>query len=202
MASRPYRNLRIDQLEQLFAETGENEPHLYRILGELNYRSTARAIDLKRRLEKHLKNVFPASPNEPAWARPQSPSSERSGKAAPLRSEAVHPAAANRAKVLPAQAPAALLQEPRAEPEPRMISTDEASRDVPPAEAGRPALAPAAPLHEPRAEPEPRMISTDEASRDVPPAEAGRPALSPAQRGVSQLLDYVRDLIQLSDKAV
>ena len=165
MASRPYRNLRIDQLEQLFAETGENEPHLYRILGELNYRSTARAIDLKRRLEKHLKNVFPASPNEPASARPQSPSSERSGKAAPLRSEAVHPAAANRAKVLPAQAPAALLQEPRAEPEPR-------------------------------------MISTDEASRDVPPAEAGRPALSPAQRGVSQLLDYVRDLIQLSDKAV
>ena len=163
MASRPYRNLRIDQLEQLFAETGENEPHLYRILGELNYRSTARAIDLKRRLEKHLKNVFPASPNEPAWARPQSPSSERSGKAAPLRSEAVHPAAANRAKVLPAQAPAALLQEPRAEPEPR-------------------------------------MISTDEASRDVPPAEAGRPPLSPAQRGVSQLLDYVRVLIQLSDK--
>ena len=46
------------------------------------------------------------------------------------------------------------------------------------------------------------MISTDKASRDVPPAEAGRPALSPAQRGVSQLLDYVRVLIQLSDKAV
>lgn len=62
MASRPYRSLRIDQLEQLFAKAGENESHLHAILGELNHRSTVRALDLKQRLEKHLKTVLRSPP--------------------------------------------------------------------------------------------------------------------------------------------
>lgn len=165
MASRPYRSLRINQLEQLFAKAGENESHLHAILGELNHRSTVRALDLKRRVEKHLKTVLPVSPNGPASARSQPQSSESLGGGALPRNEAGQTAATRQAKVPPTQTSAA-------------------------------------PLHEPRAEPEPQKISPDEARTEATPAAAAKPDLSPSQRGVTQLIDYVRVLTELSDKAV
>jgi very-short-patch-repair endonuclease len=165
MASRPYRSLRIDQLEQLFAKAGENESYLHAILGELNHRSTVRALDLKQRLEKHLKTVLPTSADGPASIRPQPQSSESLGGRALPANVAEQTAATRQAKVPPTQTPAA-------------------------------------PLHEPRAESEPRKISPDEARTEAPPAAAPKPDLSPSQRGVTQLIDYVRVLIELSDKAV
>jgi very-short-patch-repair endonuclease len=159
MAARPYRHLRIDELDRLFAEPRTNESCLRAILGELNHRSTGRAVDLKRRLEKHLKTVFATSYNEPASVQPQSPMDFG-------RSEAVPVAAAMREpKVLPFQAPAPPLQQERANPESRITLPDEASTGT--------------------AHP-----------------EADKPELSPSQRGVTQLIDYVRVLIELSDKAV
>ena len=166
MADRPYRHLRIDELDRLFVDSRVNESHLRAILGELNHRSTARAIDLKRRLEKHLKAVFAASPNEHASTRPQPPPSVNPQILDLSRSEAAPLAAAMReSKVLPIQPTAP-------------------------------------PLHQQPAEAETRIISRDESPAGVAPQGAETPELSKSQRGVTQLIDYVRVLIELSDKAV
>lgn len=165
MAARPYRHLRIDELDRLFAELRTNELCLRAILGELGHRSTARAVALKRRLDEHLKTVFAASPNEPASVRPQSPPATRPVQKDFGRSEAAPVAAALREpKVLPIQAPAPPFQQQRVNPELRMTPPDE------PSTVARP--------------------------------QADKPELSPSQRGVTQLIDYVRVLIELSDKAV
>src|SRR5205085_3201610 len=121
MTARPYGQLRIDQLDRLFTESRENESCLRAILAELTHRSTTRAVDLKRRLEKHLKTVLPASPNETSSVRPQPPSSTRPVQAVPPWNEAAHVAAAVREpKVLPIEAPAPPLHQPRREPESRI----------------------------------------------------------------------------------
>src|SRR6267154_2152111 len=73
MAARPYSNLRIEELDRLFTESRYNESRLHAILSELDHRTTARAIDLKRRLEKHLKTALPVSTNSASSIRPQSP---------------------------------------------------------------------------------------------------------------------------------
>jgi hypothetical protein len=56
MAARPYRNMRVDELDRLFAEAPQNAARLHAILTELGFRSTSRALDLKRRLQTHLAN--------------------------------------------------------------------------------------------------------------------------------------------------
>lgn len=65
-----------------------------------------------------------------------------------------------------------------------------------------PIQAPASPLHQQRAQPEMRITPPDEPSADAVRPDADKPELSPSQRGVTQLIDYVRILIELSDKAV
>ena len=165
MAARPYRHLRIDVLERLFDKSRANKSCLRAILGELHNRSTARAVDMKRRLEKHLKTVFAASSNEPASVRPQPSPTTRPVQKDFGRSEA---------------APAApTLREPKV----------------------LPIQAPAPPLHQQRVDPETRITPPDEASPRTAPPEADKPELSTSQRGVTQLIDYVRVLIELSDKA-
>ena len=144
---------------------GRTSSCLRAILGELNHRSTARAVDLKRRLEKHLKTVFAASPNEPSSVRPQPPPTTRPVQKDLGRSEAAPAAPTMREpKVLPIQAPTP-------------------------------------PLHQQRVDPETRITPPDEASPRTARPEAAKPELSPSQRGVTQLIDYVRVLIELSDKA-
>jgi len=166
MVARPYRQLRIDELDRLFAESRANESCLRAILGELNHRSTARAVDLKRRLEKHLKTLFAASPNEPASARPQPPPIARPAQMDLGESE-----------VAPLDA---------AMSEPKVLSIQ--------------AVAP--PLHQHAAEPESRITPPDDEPAHALRSEADKPELSPSQRGVTRLIDYVRVLIELSDKAV
>ena len=166
MAARPYRNLRIDELDRLFAESRTNESCLRAILSELNHRSTARAVALKRRLDEHLKTVVAASPNEPASVRPQPSPTTRPVQKGFGRNEAAPVGPTTREpKVLPIEAPAP-------------------------------------PLHQRRVEPETRITPPDEASPAAARLEADKAELSPSQRGVTQLIDYVRVLIELSDKAV
>ncbi len=64
-----------------------------------------------------------------------------------------------------------------------------------------PIQAPTPPLHQQRVDPETRITPPDEASPRTARPEAAKPELSPSQRGVTQLIDYVRVLIELSDKA-
>jgi hypothetical protein len=63
MTARPYRQLRVEELDRLFAAAPQDAARLHAILGELEYRSTVRALDLKRRLEDHLKSGQGASLN-------------------------------------------------------------------------------------------------------------------------------------------
>lgn len=160
MAGRPYRHLRIDQLDQLFAESRENESRIRTILSELDHRSTARAIDLRERLEKHLKTAPRVSTNGSATARPQ-----QSGESEPVPTILPRQEAVRQPMVLPIQVPAPQLDKPHVDSGQRVIQPD---ADL--SNAARP---------------------------DKP-----KPELSPPQGGVTQLIEYVRVLIELSDKAV
>jgi len=73
MGKRPYRRMKVDELDRLFSSALHDETLARAILGELGFRSTSKALDLKQRIEAHLKNGRPAA--EPAKSpRAQSPS--------------------------------------------------------------------------------------------------------------------------------
>jgi hypothetical protein len=65
-----------------------------------------------------------------------------------------------------------------------------------------PIEASAPPLHQPRAEPESQITPPDRKPAVAAHSDAGKPELSPLQRGVTQLIEYVRVLNELADKAV
>jgi hypothetical protein len=58
----------------------------------------------------------------------------------------------------------------------------------------RPIQAPAPPFHQERAEPESRVNPSVNERAGTARPEADKPDLSPSQRGVTQLIDYVRVL--------
>jgi very-short-patch-repair endonuclease/transcription elongation GreA/GreB family factor len=185
MAARPYRNLRIDELDRLFTKSQDDEACLrvilgelkHRIiLGELNRRTTAQAIDLRKRLEKHLKIALPPAISSASAVRPQPPDTTKPAQLDLLQSGAAAAASATAAAVRGSKAPA--IQQ----------------RTPPP------------PLPRQRPEPERRAASPDRMPRAAAAAaahpEAGKAELSPIQCGVTQLIDYVRVLLELSDKPV
>jgi hypothetical protein len=55
MAARPYRQLKVDEIDQLLKQSRQDEALLRAVLDELNYRSTSKALALKRRVEGVLK---------------------------------------------------------------------------------------------------------------------------------------------------
>src|SRR5580704_17844361 len=113
MAARPYSNLRIEELDRLFTESRDNESRLHAIQGELDHRTTARAIDLKRRLERHLKTAPPASTNSASSIRPQSPPTTKPVQLDLHQSGAMPTAGIVRSpKVLPIQNPPPPLRQP------------------------------------------------------------------------------------------
>src|SRR6266852_3330812 len=73
MAARPYQHMRVDELDRLFTDAPLNAARLDAILTELGFRSTSRALDLKRRLEDHLK-VGPKASHQKAAVAPEQPS--------------------------------------------------------------------------------------------------------------------------------
>src|SRR5216684_2810034 len=74
MAARPYQHMRVDELDRLFTEAPQNAARLEAILSELGFRSTSRALDLKRRLEDHLKAGLTTLPKQATAAAPKQPS--------------------------------------------------------------------------------------------------------------------------------
>jgi hypothetical protein len=156
MAARPYRNMRVDELDRLFAEAPQNAARLHAILTELGLRSTSRALDLKRRLQTHLANGPLSQSSEQATVVPKE--QPRPARTPPRRDDE-----AGAAGEMDAQEAEPNRQQFRAE---RPMDATSMSQ--------QPATAPGSP----------------------------KPELSPAQHGVSQLIDYVRVLIELADKPV
>ena len=156
MAARPYRNMRVDELDRLFAEAPQNAARLHAILTELGFRSTSRALNLKRRLQTHLANGQLSHSSEQATDAPKE--QPRPARKPPQRDDE-----AGAAGEMDAQEAGPNRQEFHAE---RPMDATPMNH--------QPATAPGSP----------------------------KPELSPAQRGVSQLIDYVRVLIELADKPV
>jgi very-short-patch-repair endonuclease len=169
MTARPYRQLKVDDIDRLVSHNESDEVLLRAVLDELSFRSTSKAAVSKRRVEALLKHA-PISPPKPSLNSPSPPSSTREASAA---------------------APPSLATETR----PSAQDPKEARNNLP---QERPPTA--------KSSPSPDI----EAVEDVQPAiQPSRPAaelpkreLSPEQIGVSQLIDYVRTLVELSDKAV
>jgi len=162
MGERPYRQLKVDELDRLFSSAPHNEVLVRAVLEELAFRSTSKALDLKRRIENHRKTggVLELA-NQPGTqaSRPKTPNA----------------------------APTSLL------PETGVLGQSDASEET-------------------TAKVEPKDLDTDEAEPpsqsenhiSAPPHQAvsAKPALTPAQAGVTQLIDYVRVLIELADKPI
>jgi hypothetical protein len=85
MIERPYLHMRVDELDRLFSESPLDEARVHAILSELGYRTTDRALDLKRRLESHLKTAPSASLNSAAAALRQPSSALPPRQAAPAQ---------------------------------------------------------------------------------------------------------------------
>jgi hypothetical protein len=142
MAARPYRYLRIDELDRLFSESRDNESCLRAILTELGYRTTARAIDLKQRVEKHLKSARSTFANSTSPVRPQSPPTAKPAQSDLYQSRAAPTAGLARSpKVLPIQDdPHPPIDEQRPQPEPIVAAPGETPAVRP--EAAKPELSP------------------------------------------------------------
>ena len=168
MTARPYRQMGADELDQLFAGAPHNAERLHAILCELEYRSTAKALDLKRRLKDRLKLGPVAAPDKDATTRQQALS------------------VAQAVRMTPAEKGAPLAPEDHAEERVRPLEPGEARA---------------------RPQPEPMVSelpieSMKQASAMSGPNNTSKPEMTPAQRGVTQLIDYVRVLIELADKPV
>ena len=158
MDARPFQKMRVDELDHLFAEAPHDVDRLRAILAELGFRSTNRALELKRRLEEHLR-VRPAdSPGGAAVASNSEPSSVTPVPPEPAQRDDLHSGQADGP-----QQPSSVRLESRGE---RRSGEAMSHSD-----------------------------GTDQTG-------SRGPELSAEQRGVSQLIDYVRVLIELSDKAV
>lgn len=165
MGARRYSHLKVDELQQIFASAPHDGVRVRSILEELGFRSTAKALDLKRHIENHLKKpAAPASNHTESFA-----------------------------------------QRPRAQEAPTIQETPsregaEAYSKDGPAHAASPVDAPAA---KPDSETGAADIDSERPSvSPTRPAVAPRPPLSPEQAGITQLIDYVRVLIELADKPV
>jgi len=170
MTERPYRQLKVDDIDRLISQNKLDEALLRVVLNELNHRNTSKAADLKRRVETLLKPA-PTSTSKPmADKPPQPPSSTRqdSSEAAQIR------APATRSDV----------------EQPTGPSTD-SPKDFP-----RPSASP----------PPSNMGAVENVRPAAPPSrpvtESPKRELSPEKVRVTQLIDYVRTLVELSDKAV
>lgn len=172
MAARTYGRLKIDEIDGLLKRSEPDEALLRAVLDELNYRSTTKARDLKRRVESLLKRKSGASRKQPD--EPQTP---QSGPAQP------RPIPASNATTSTG------LIDPKLAPKPS------ASPAEPP-----PAKATTGPRQDrpPSAELPPPQKPTEPRARQMP--ETPKRELTPEQARVTQVIDYVRTLVELGDR--
>lgn len=168
MGERPYRQMKVDELDQLFSSAPHDKVRTQAILEELGLRSTSKAFDLKQRLESHLKKIETSATAQSANMQPPLPLSPRP---APKVLSPENMASSWKSESNQATAP---VDRPIA---------DNASRETPGAAEASPKPA-------------------NHVSRDSPSAAPARSALTSTQVGVTQLIDYVRVLIELIDKPV
>lgn len=165
MTERPYLHMKVDELDQLFSESRLDETRVRALLNELGYRTTARALDLKGRLENHLKTAPAASFKSAAGAPPQPSSAITPPQETPAQKNETQSGRAERAS-------SSEPMKPNFRPEPVPADT--------------------------RPEKDPMNKSSGGSGHGDP----AKSALSPTQRGVTQLIEYVRVLIELADKPV
>lgn len=159
MGDRPYRRMKVDELDQLFSSAPNDKAVARAILQELGHRSTTKALELKRRIETRWPELVSAT---------------------------------------------GMLMPKEALPQ-------ENSRSVPSPERRKPnheGTSASGPVEPVAATYDGNSNGADHVSE--PPGNTGSPrqatsakaVLTPAQTGVGQLLDYVRTLIELGDRAV
>ena len=68
MGARPYRQMKVHELDQLFVSAPHDEARVRVILEELGFRSTTKALNLKRRIENHLKKPGTPGSNQSSAA--------------------------------------------------------------------------------------------------------------------------------------
>ena len=168
MVVRPYQHMRVDELERLFADAPQNVERLHAILTELGFRSTSRALDLKRRLEHHLKVGRKDSTDKAASTLGRPSAVVRAQRAQPAPGDEVNLESGGTNR--DAQQKRPIQQEIRGEP---MVANSKA-----------------------------RVEAMSEPLDTLGQLRSSKPELSPTQRGVSQLIEYVRVLVDLAGKPV
>ena len=172
MAVRAYRRLKVDEIDQLLKDSNPDDALLRAVLEELGYRTTAKAQELMRRVEALLNGKAAPAGKQTAGPQPHQLKDEQ-----PTR---------------PVSSTTTSASTPRQSSEPipkgpvdgtsNKISDESRQEQPPRAESSKPQRP---------TEPRPRQMP------DTPKRE-----LTPEQARVTQVIDYVRTLVELGDKPV